>query len=358
MAYASFVDRNTPPIDLSEMGNIQTNMPLPTIGNPPPSSWLPKGTQGRVVNPKVGYMAPALNATNVGNGFKGLNLNTGAAMGPIPGAIGALATLLQNRGVGMPGVSPTQKVGEKIPASPLVTPEPVPNSISPLDPHGFATVDGNRINYSDIGNPLKDAALINSTGYSVGTTPANSGGAVGTNQGGTSLDSLLKTIQSVQPVQDYASRVGALNTGNTTWDMDPLQKVMAAKAGHQADTERYQHQTGALANLGVAQMNADAARFGHQTQAQSEQAKIAAMAPYYAGETEKNRAEAGAAPLRAKAEVLKALTEQSKENPVLKAALAQLDKYGAAGDVEGYNDYAKKISILTGKLIPPMRAQD
>jgi hypothetical protein len=353
MAYQSFV--NTPAnLDLSEMGNIKTNMPMPPIGNPPPSSWLPKGTQGRVVNPKVGYMAPALNANNVGGGFKGLNLNTGAAMGPIPAALGTIATLLQNKGVGVPGGLTAQKISGGASAPTLTAPAQIPNSISPLDSHGFATVNGNRINYSDIGNPLKDAALINSTGYSVGTTPSEQTAT----PGGTNLNDLLKTIQSIQPVQDYASRTGALNTGNTTWDMDPLQKIMAAKAGHQADTERYQQQTGALANLGSAQMNADAARYGHQTQAQSEQAKIAAMAPYYAGETEKNKAEAGAAPLRAKAEVLKALTEQSKENPVLKAALAQLDKYGAAGDVEGYNDYAKKISILSGKLIPPMRAQD
>jgi hypothetical protein len=356
MAYTSFIDRNTPPIDLSEMGNIKTNMPTPTIGNPPPSSWLPKGTQGRVVNPKVGYMAPALNATNVGNGFKGLNLNTGAAMGPIPGAIGALATLLQNRGVGMPGVSSTQKVGEKILAPPPVTPEPVPNSISPLDPQGFATVDGNRINYSDIGDPLKDAALINSTGYSVGNTPATTGAS--TNQGGTNLNDLLKTIQSVQPVQDYANRVGTLNTGNTTWDMDPLQKIMAAKAGQQADTERYQHQVGALANLGTAQMNAEAAKAGHQMQFQSEQNKIAAMAPYYGSEANKNNAEAGAAPLRAKADVLKALTEQSKENPVLKASLEALKTFADRGDARSYNDYAQKIAMMTGKLIPKMLVQD
>jgi len=358
MAYQSFINR---PLnsDLSEMSGLgQYQLNLPPVGGTPPSSWLPKGTQGRVVNPKVGYTAPALNTNNAGGGFRGLNLNTGAAMGPIPAALGTIATLLQNRGTGANVAPAVPKVGDATPAPSAAAPTPAPNSIPPLDPHGFATVDGNRINYGDIGNPLKDAALINSTGYSFGTTPADSGGTVGTTQGGTNLSDILKTIQAIQPVQDYASRVGALNTGNTTWGMDPLQKILAAKAGHQADTERYQQQTGALTNLGTAQMQSEASRYGHEAQARSEEAKNRYLAPYYAGQTEKNVAEAGAAPLRAKADILKALTEQAKENPTLKAALETLKGFSDRGDARSYNDYAAKIAQLTGKLIPKMIEQD
>jgi hypothetical protein len=339
MAEYPFLNRNTSPIDLSEMGGIKTNMPLPTIGNPPPSSWLPKTPQGRVVNPKVGYIAPAL---NTGGGFKGLNLNTGAAMGPIPGAIGALATLLQNRGDETTTPPTTQKI-----VTPTATP-PVSNSVtplaSPLDPHGFATVGGKRINYGDIGDNRVTALPTAQETPGIG--------------GGTNLGDILKTIQTVKPVEDYANRVGALNTGNTTWDMNSLDKILAAKAGQQADTERYKEQVGALANLGSAQMQAEAAKAGHQMQFQGEQMKNAYMSPYYSALGKEAGAKAEAAPLTAKADILKALTEQSKENPVLKASLEALKGFADRGDSRGYNDYAAKISMLTGKLIPKMLVQD
>lgn len=228
--------------------------------------------------------------------------------------------------------------------------------IPPLDTHGSATVDGNRINYSDIGNPLKDSALINSTGYSMGTLPEQTNTSQG--GGGTNLETLLKIIQAIQPAQSFSSRMGALNSGNTTWDMNGLDKILAAKADQRADTERVTQQTGALANLGSSAMNAEAAKAGHEMQLLGEREKNAYMAPYYASEAKRNSALAESAPLTAKADVLKALTEQSKENPVLKASLETLKGFADRGDAQGYNDYAMKISLLTGKLIPKMLVQD
>jgi hypothetical protein len=235
----------------------------------------------------------------------------------------------------------------------------MPNSVTPMpDVHGFATVGGKRINYSDIGNPLKDTALIGNTNTSFGVAPSNTGISGTTTQGGTNLNNILKTIQSIQPVRDYVSRINALNTGNTTWDMSGLGKILAAKAGQQADVDRYKDQLGALSNLGTAQMQSEATRFGEESKAASEAAKSAYMSPYYLSEAKRNSALAEAAPLTAKSDVLKALTEQAKENPILKASLDTLKGFADRGDAPGYNDYAMKISMLTGKLIPKMMVQE
>lgn len=176
-------------------------------------------------------------------------------------------------------------------------------------------------------------------------------------QGGIDFSSILNAVQNIQPVQSYTNRMNALNTGNTTWDMNSLDKILAAKAEQQADTERYQQQVGALANLGSAQMNAGAARAGHEMQLQSEREKNAYMAPYYSALGKEAGAKAEAAPLTAKADVLKALNEQAKDDPVLKASLDVMTELGKQRDAAGYNAMAAKIAAITGKKIPPMPVQ-
>lgn len=317
--------------DLSELSNAGSYvLNLPPTGSVP-ANWLPKSStdrfgrtvpQGALYNPKVGYTAPKTTNTT-----------------KKPGAL--TMPMLSSHGVNV---------------KPTTTPK-TPNSITPISsPVGFATVGGKRINYEDIGNPLKDVALKAATNYSFGTSPSETSSTSTT--GATNLTDLLKTIQSIQPVQNYTNRIAALNTGNTTWDMNSLDKILAAKAEQQADTERYQQEVGALANLGSAQMNAEAARAGHQTILQGEREKIAAMAPYYGSEVQKNIAQAQAAPLAAKADVLKALTEQSKNDPVLKASLDTLVKLGELGDRKAYNALAAKLAMITGKLIPPLPEED
>jgi hypothetical protein len=225
------------------------------------------------------------------------------------------------------------------------------------DPHGFAIVDGNKINYGDIGNPLKDAALINSTGNSFAINPATAGGGnqVMGDSGQGGLGNILETIKGIAPVQDYASRVGALNSGNTTWDMGDIAKVRAATAGQRADEARQVNQYGALGHLGSALMTAEAAKAGHAMALQGEREKNAYMAPFYKQYGDYHEAQASALPTHTKAEVIKALAEQAKSNPGLTASLKVLE--GTIPGTPQYNQLVSQIQKMYGVAVPPVNLE-
>ena len=242
--------------------------------------------------------------------------------------------------------------------------------IAPIatDPNGFAMVDGNKINYGDTGNPLKDAAYINSG------RPSGSGGLIGgmanivpstpnlnsnnTNmgtdgQGG--LGGIMEAIKSIAPVQDYGSRVTGLNSGNTTWDMGDIAKVRAATAGQRADEARQQVQLGALGHLGAAQMAAEAAKAGHAMSLQGEREKNAYMAPFYKQYGDYHAAKGAALPTHALAEVLKARAEVAEKNPGLRGSMESL-KNMIPGTPQ-YNQQVANIQKIYGVVIPPVNLE-
>jgi hypothetical protein len=172
----------------------------------------------------------------------------------------------------------------------------------------------------------------------------------------TNLPDILKNIQAVQPVQDYASRMNALNTGNTTWDMDSLAKTIAARSGQQADQERYKEQVGALSGLGTAQMQANAAGLGHRMGLLTEREKSRYLAPYYGAQATEAIAKAKAAPLEATGKLIQEQNARTLTNKdKLEQATKILDSFGMTApgpDDPSYSRYMQAMYIfntLTGQ---------
>ena len=333
MAYQSFVDA------------AQSALPSPqfTMPNPKGLNAIRAGAQAI---PGVATDAVPSALGKVGTGLLGRAagaIGTGLkfASGPIGMGIAAAQQILkakplnegENEKLHAMGINlgPEDTANLQLPPQPAVAPwianpsdwsqaKPLPetNSVTPLAAPATEL---------DTSGPVVIPSLPSQPQpQSIGTIP----------QGGTNLGELLKTIQTVQPAEDYAHRVNALSSGNTTWDMDSLAKIIAAREGQKADTERYGHQIGALTGLGSTQMTAEAARqghlatlAGHQAQRDIERQKNAAMGPLWEAQAREANANAKAKPLETAGKIIqeaqaRALTNKDK----LEQATKILDSFG------------------------------
>ena len=178
--------------------------------------------------------------------------------------------------------------------------------------------------------------------------------------GGAGLGGILKTLQSIQPVEGYGHRLANIQGANGTWDMNRSDQMNAANSGAQEDQNRYNQQVSALTGLGTAQMNANANQMGHMIGLQTAREGHAALKPLQDAQAANLIAEAASRPAQTQAAMLKALGEQYQYDPAMKANLETLKAYGdkaAMGDPQAataYNKVAKTIAMTTGHLISPI----
>jgi hypothetical protein len=267
-------------------------------------------SRGGALNSAIPTIAPEV-ATGVlpkvvgalGTVGKGLKFMTG----PVGAGIMAANEILKAKNLNVGEDQMMQNINHPVAAAPKTVP-PVTNSVTPLAPvvppaNGLGT-------NPPVALPSLPSALP-SQPIQMPIQPK------------TDLGDILQHVQQVAPVQDYASRTGALNTGNTTWDMNSLDKILAARAGQAADTERYKEQVGALTGLGAAQMQANAAGLGHQMGLLTEREKSRYLAPYHAALATEAEAKAKATPLEA---IGKLIQEQNARTMTNKDKLEQATK--------------------------------